>query len=165
MKRNIELPHLDLKNITAAANRCEEYSIEMMRLKQTLEEMTFNIEHHDNLVAREMRARDEMHDRIIMRIFDIIDEVRNHPDAQTGTLQYFHARLLDVIMREGIEPFMGTAGKQPDPEIHEVVGTAYEPVIQQGVIISTMKSGYGLHGKIIRRSGVIINDRPEEVQQ
>jgi molecular chaperone GrpE len=64
------------------------------------------------------------------------------------------------LRKEGLE-LIPAAGKQFDPELHEVLAVMEDSEQKPGVILVEQQKGYRLKGRILRHSRVVINKDEE----
>lgn len=63
-----------------------------------------------------------------------------------------------VLKAQGLEVMADTVGATFDPTRHESVGVRKEEGREAGIILQEQRSGYLLHGRVVRPAQVIINE-------
>jgi molecular chaperone GrpE len=70
-------------------------------------------------------------------------------------------QLQSVLKEEGLEP-VEALGKPFDPYQHEALGEEVTTAQPEGTVVSQLRKGYMLKGKLLRPAGVMVARAPEE---
>jgi molecular chaperone GrpE len=89
----------------------------------------------------------------ILEITDIFDQIEKH--AKDDNFSFGIKALRDFLKNEGVEK-IDVVGKKFDPNIMECVETPEE---NSETVIEEIRSGYTLHGKVIRVSRVKVGHK------
>ncbi len=108
--------------------------------------------------------------RLILKVLPVLDDLglaMDHvaeSDAGASWLegvQLIHRKLQALVESEAvtrIEP----EGRDFDPTEHEAMGYQESTDYDEGQVLSVVRNGYKLHGRVIRPALVILAKRPEE---
>ncbi len=108
--------------------------------------------------------------RLILKVLPVLDDLglaMDHvaeSDAGASWLegvQLIHRKLQALVESEAvtrIEP----EGRDFDPTEHEAIGYQESMDHDEGKVLSVVRNGYKLHGRVIRPALVILAKRPEE---
>lgn len=81
----------------------------------------------------------------------IPDELRDHP--WTRGIALGQSRLLEFLSASGVEPF-GKEGEPFDPNIHEALFYEERPEIDDRQVVSVIRPGYRMRGRVLRPAQV-----------
>jgi molecular chaperone GrpE len=102
----------------------------------------------------------------LLPILDDMEQLEKLAPEQATTeallkgLTLIHQKVGDTLRKEGLE-LIPAAGKQFDPELHEVLAVMEDSEQKPGVILVEQQKGYRLKGRILRHSRVVINKDEE----
>lgn len=65
---------------------------------------------------------------------------------------------VDVLVRNGVTP-VGQPGEAFDPAVHEAVGMASDPSLDDDAVAAVLGRGYTLNGRLLRPARVTVNKR------
>lgn len=150
-------PHTD----APAADGGDTLQRERDDLYDRLLRMTAEFDNYRKRVDRERRdlvdaaASDIVRD--LLPVIDDFDRALAAPastgDALRRGVELIHRRLLDVLRARGVEPFE-SVGDLFDPAWHEAVATEPVGARRDGEIVSELRRGYRLNGRLLRPAQV-----------
>lgn len=98
----------------------------------------------------------------LMAVIDSLEMALSHAPSDDPMRQGV-AMVLDVMMktlgRFGVER-VSALGKPFDPTVHEAMGAGCDPAQPDNTVIGEQRTGYLLHGRLVRPAGVVINRLP-----
>ena len=106
----------------------------------------------------------------VMDAFErVFGNIKTKKDACTrqmniwvGNFRTVYRLLTRVLADEGVAP-IENLDQGFDPAWHEVFEKVYDPEQPSGTIVSEIRRGYVLHGKLLRRSSVVVTTEDEQV--
>ena len=72
-------------------------------------------------------------------------------------LEMVHAKFLDVLAKQGLEP-IAAVGDTFDPDKHHALMTRKSESHEPNVILEEYEKGYTLHGVVLRPSKVVVSE-------
>jgi molecular chaperone GrpE len=127
----------------------------------------------DNLQKKTRRELDSYkelaNERLLLKIVGIEEDLEraqeiapkeSPPELMEG-LNMILDRLRNIFREEGLEEIKAV-GRKFDPLYHEVVSFSPSKDLEDGTIISEIRKGYILNGRVIRTSMVEVARKPEE---
>ena len=78
--------------------------------------------------------------------------------AQRAGMKMLRQRLADITETYGLQQIQCT-GKPFTAEYMQAVGTGHEPALEEGVVLSEVRTGFFLNGEPLRLAEVIVNRR------
>ena len=108
--------------------------------------------------------------RLILKILPILDDFGlaiDHVDrsaAQASWLEgveLIHRKMQTMVESEAVTR-IESEGKDFDPMEHEAMGYQESADHNEGQVLSVVREGYKLHGRVIRPALVVIAKRPQE---
>jgi len=76
-------------------------------------------------------------------------------------VEMIHRELMNVLETNGLQ-VVNPTDDSFDPNLHEAVGTDYDPEKEEGQILSVMRLGWKLKDRVIRPAMVQVNRKPAE---
>jgi len=120
------------------------------------------------------RCEKQKNDAVRYASLPLIRELLTVIDNLSLALQYAKK---DDPLREGVQMALDglqkvleahhleeikAVGEKFDPALHEAVSIAGDPAVGDNVIVEEYKTGYRLHGRVVRASSVVVNHLPHE---
>jgi len=158
IESNIEkfLPAFD--PIKESVKKCDDYAMDLIRLKKSLEVQINKLEAYGKRLQFEHSQLGERNNRIIFRVLEILDEVEANPEKLDKFSDYIRIRLVDSLSREGITALEIKPGDLFDPELHKVLEHEWKSEYPASSVVREITKGYVQNRKIFRKSGISIND-------
>lgn len=78
--------------------------------------------------------------------------------------ELIYKQLVDSLKRSGLE-VISAVGEKFDPHVHEAVKTELTSDAEEGTVMSELRKGYLLHGKLLRPSMVTVAAAPTPVTE
>jgi molecular chaperone GrpE len=119
----------------------------------------------DNYRKRIERERREQADQsvvdLLLQLLLVVDDFELALNAEAGDdvsayrkgVELIHAKLLDVVRKQGVRP-IDALGADFDPNIHQAVLHETSPEHREGEVIGEMRRGYMLNDRLLRPSMV-----------
>ena len=63
----------------------------------------------------------------------------------------------DALLKAGVKILRPSIGEDPDPHVHEIIGTVPTPGSNTGQIVSVVQSGYMIGPRLVRAARVIVS--------
>ena len=152
-----------LDELAEARARAAEYLDHLQRLQAEFEN------YRKRTVKEQTRALEFGSEGLVRRLLEVLDEfqlalasadARPELESFTRGVELVHAKLLDTLRAEGLEP-VDAAGKPFDPEVHEaLMGSSDDD--GEHYVEDVLRTGYRLKGRVIRPAGVRVGTRREE---
>ena len=159
-RQNLQLQLSEsLDTIKQSAQQCEKNSIELIRMKKIFETCVNSVEEYRTIIEEDNKRIQEEHNRILVRLFSIIDEIETDQFKDDSNVQFFLLRLYESLRREGFEKFVPLRGDPCDPLLHEVLDFDSKGEYPENCIVKVIHQGYKQKGKIMRRAGVIMSKK------
>ncbi len=107
--------------------------------------------------------------RLLRKLLPIIDDLAlalGHVSPQEANapwvegVRLIHRKLLALLESEGVTP-MAAEGQPFDPWEHEALLYQESETAEDGRVISVVRQGYKLHGRVLRPAQVVVARRPE----
>ena len=107
--------------------------------------------------------------RLILKLLPMLDEFTlaiNHADTSGAEdswldgIKLINRKLQSLLETENVSR-VETEGREFDPFEHEAIGYQESDDHQEGQILTVVRDGYKLHGRIIRPATVILARRPD----
>lgn len=120
-----------------------------------------------------IRERKYASQRLIEKLLndlDIFDKAVNmktdDPVLQNFLMgfQMINGNLQRVLEEEGVKKIK-SIGEKFDPRYHNAVDTKWDESVEEDVILQEMLSGYTYKDRVLRASNVIVNKKPQEVNE
>jgi molecular chaperone GrpE len=150
--------------------KTEELNSKISELTNTLQRLQAEFENYRKRTEEEKKSIKHVHNQIVFHklipIIDNFEEALKHSCTDKNYeigMKMIHAALVELLTNEGVtisdpvdEPF--------NAEIHEAISTESDKEKKENTILKTLKKGYILNGKPIRRAKVIVNkiEQPTE---
>ena len=146
--------------------------VEQEKNTQVLTRMRYlqaDFENYKKRVDKElMDTKAFISEKLITNLLDIIDEYElalkvakegGNIQSLTGGVEMTLKKFLDVLAREGLSR-IDTNEKKFDPNLHEAAEIVPTKEAEEGLIISEIRAGYMLKGKVLRPSMVKVATPP-----
>lgn len=110
---------------------------------------------------------------LILRLLPVIDELdlaishtptRKTPASWIEGVRLIYRKLYSLLESEGITR-IEAEGKSFDPFEHEAMSLQEATDYPEGCILSVVRAGYKLHGKVLRPSQVIVSKQPTNIDE
>ncbi len=121
-----------------------------------------------NFRKRMEEEREEIHRstaaRLITKLLPVLDDIQRALDRppvsaqEAGWLEgirIIERSLRSMLESEGVTPIEAD-GKPFDPWEHEALYAVDDPVKQEGTVVTVIRPGYKLHGKVLRTAQVAV---------
>jgi len=148
-----------LDTIKQSAQQCEKNSVELIRMKKIFETCGKSVEEYRSIIEEDNKQIHDEHNRILVRLFSIIDEMETDQFKDDSNVHVFLLRLDESLRREGFEKFVPLRGDPCDPLLHEVLDFDSKGDYPDNCIVQVIHRGYKQKGKIMRRAGVIMSKK------
>ena len=160
----------DLEKVTADFEEFRSGAVPRDEAQQYLDDLKRVAADFDNYRKRTQREMAENVERASQRVvagllpvLDSFDLAMAH-QAETeseanllGGIAGTRQQLLEALAREGLAP-IPAVGEPFDPEVHEAVSMEGSP--EHPGVVSEMRRGYTLHGRVIRPALVTVGEDP-----
>ena len=145
------------KKMQECIDKCDEITLGIVRLKKGLEYQVRGIEILKKEYEHENRLLIEAETRLVLRLFDLIDELDKSEEFTVDFGNYINIRIRDILGREGIHSFTVQQGDPFDPEKHNAVMLTSDPSLTEDTVTEVLRCGYMKNDKILRKADVIKN--------
>ncbi|MEX2458316.1 MAG: nucleotide exchange factor GrpE [Actinomycetota bacterium] len=153
--------------VAEARARAAEYLDDLRRARAEFEN------YRKRTVKEQTRALEFGSEGLVRRLLEVLDEFQlalasaeDRPELEPFTrgFQLVHAKLLDALRAEGLEP-VDAVGRPFDPEVHEaLMGSSDDD--GEHYVEDVLRTGYRLKGRVIRPAGVRVGTRrPAEAEE
>ena len=169
------------EQVDALNAEIEELGIEKSQMKDALQRAQADLINYKRR-SEEERGDQQMYSnsRLILKLLPVLDEFTlaiNHartsqpepaegPAADASWLEgigLIHRKLASLLESENVVRIQ-VEGKEFDPLEHEAIAYQESAEHQEGQILTVVRDGYKLHGRIIRPALVIVAKKPENDQ-
>lgn len=169
------------EQVDALNAEIEELGMEKSQMKDALQRAQANLINYKRR-SEEERGDQQMYSnsRLILKLLPVLDEFTlaiNHartsqpepaegPAADASWLEgigLIHRKLASLLESENVVRIQ-VEGKEFDPLEHEAIAYQESAEHQEGQILTVVRDGYKLHGRIIRPALVILAKKPENDQ-
>ncbi|MEN6516644.1 MAG: nucleotide exchange factor GrpE [Methanospirillum sp.] len=151
-----------MESIRVATKSIDASAIELIKLKKSLDELLTRFETYQLNLENEKRACTEAYQRVILRLLEIIDEIKPDASFDTHRGEYLRTRMTDALGREGITALKVQNGEAFDPLRHTVLSWISDPNQPEYTINEVFQTGYEQKGKVIRKAGVSVFNKGDE---
>ena len=86
---------------------------------------------------------------------------RSDPNQLIAGVEMISRRLHDFLKSYGIQP-LEAEGKLFDPALHEAVAHEATESVPEGTILSELRKGYTMNGRVLRTAVVKVSSQPEK---
>ena len=93
-------------------------------------------------------------DSFELALNDVSADDEKSANARKG-FELIYKQLLDSLKRFGLE-MVAARGMKFDPHVHEAVSTQPTDVAEEGTVVTELRRGYLLHGKLLRPAMVTV---------
>jgi molecular chaperone GrpE len=163
----LDEPVEDVDELAEARAQAAEYLDHLQRLQAEFENF------RKRTMKEQTRALEFGSEGLVRRLLEVLDEFElalasagSRPELAPFTrgFELVHAKLLDALRAEGLEP-VPAAGRPFDPEVHEaLIGSSDDD--GEHYVEDVLRTGYRLKGRVIRPAGVRVGTRqPEETPE
>lgn len=179
MPDSTQLPEEDqafLSEVTEALGSSAEEQVSSLATQ--LEEMRAALQRvQADFVNYKRRADQEREDMVkhlnaglISKLLPVLDDfgmaLEHMPDAPEGKawaegVSLINRKLLGILESEGATMIVAD-GEEFDPAQHEALGFAESTTHADGQVVSVVRQGYTLNGRVIRPAQVILARNPEQ---
>ncbi len=124
---------------------------------------------YENCLKRTEREIDKIskfgNERLIINLLEIVDELELASKAGEDTsvseevkkgVKMIHDKLQRILDREGVT-VIECENKPFDPKMHQAISKKYAKERREGIVLSEIRRGYLLRGKVIRPSTVVVS--------
>lgn len=139
---------------------------------EDLKRVAADFENYRKRTQREMADNVERaSQRVILSLLPVLDSfdlaVAHEPESDSeakllGGVNSTRQQLLDALAKEGLEPIQAV-GELFDPEVHEAAAMEGSP--EHPVVVSEIRRGYILRGRVIRPALVAVGEDPLVVDE
>jgi len=153
----------EVDELAEARAQAAEYLDHLQRLQAEFEN------YRKRTMKEQTRALEFGSEGVVRRLLEVLDEfqlalasaeARPELDSFTRGFALVHAKLLDSLRAEGLEP-VDAVGKPFDPEVHEaLMGSSDDE--GEHFVQDVLRTGYRLKGRVIRPAGVRVGTRQSE---
>jgi molecular chaperone GrpE len=153
----------EVDELAEARAQAAEYLDHLQRLQAEFEN------YRKRTMKEQTRALEFGSEGLVRRLLEVLDEfqlalasaeARPELDSFTRGFALVHAKLLDSLRAEGLEP-VDAVGKPFDPEVHEaLMGSSDDE--GEHFVQDVLRTGYRLKGRVIRPAGVRVGTRQAE---
>jgi molecular chaperone GrpE len=104
--------------------------------------------------------------RELLLVADNIDNALGQMNASTDLntlksgVEMTYKSFFDVLRKMGVAPF-NSAGERFDPRLHEAVRTMHSDDISAGSVITEVRRGYLINGRLLRAALVVVSTGPD----
>jgi molecular chaperone GrpE len=160
-------PADDLETLRAELAEIEQKADEYLRLAQRTQADFINYRRRMD-EERAQQARDAGIN-VLQRLFPILDDfdraLANASPAELESnwgqgVQLVERNLRGLLAAEGVE-VIPAEGQEFDPRLHEAVGSAPSPVVQEGHVLHVARQGYRKGDRVLRPTQVLVARRAE----
>jgi molecular chaperone GrpE len=129
----------------------------------------------ENYRRRAMREKDEMRTlatgRVLEDIFPVLDNLAlavnaaKQPNADikslVGGVEMVLTQLKTALANHGMKE-ISPAGQPFDPHQHEAISHLPSPTVKEEHVITVVRTGYSLNGRLLRPAAVVVSSGPEK---
>ncbi len=151
---------VEVDELAEARARAAEYLDHLQRLQAEFENF------RKRTMKEQTRALEFGSEGLVRRLLEVVDEFElalasagSRPELAPFTrgVELVHAKLLDALRAEGVEP-LDAVGRPFDPELHEaLMGSSDDE--GEHYVEDVLRTGYRLKGRVIRPAGVRVGTR------
>jgi molecular chaperone GrpE len=158
----------DLQKVTADFDDFRANAVPQDEAQEYLDDLRRVAADFDNFRKRTQREMAEnverASQRVVIGLLPVLDSfdlaVAHEPESESerkllGGVNGTRQQLFDALAQEGLE-VIPTVGEPFDPEVHEAVTMEGTP--EHPVVVSEMRSGYTLRGRVIRAAMVAVGE-------
>lgn len=158
-----EGPHITLRTeIEAAQKKADEYLAGWQRATADYQNLQKQVAAERGMLVK------YAHEELLLELLPALDHAR-HALAQAPALvgasaqwvqgmRHIFDGLWAALKSQGLEMMVDTLGAAFDPTRHESVGVRKEDGRESGLVVEVQRSGYLLHGRVVRPAQVIISE-------
>ena len=156
------------KASAAPEPQAEAPDAEIARLKDQLLRLHADFE---NARKRWRKEQAEIQERanadLLRELLEIHDDFQralaaktSDPNSLIAGVEMISRRLHDFLKSYGIQP-LEAEGKLFDPALHEAVAHEVTESVPEGTVLSELRKGYAMNGRVLRTAVVKVASRPE----
>jgi molecular chaperone GrpE (heat shock protein) len=157
MKSNDIILQLKENQLTNIANRCKMYAIEFIDLQQQIEAENHSIDEYIKNLNSEIDSLQMAYYRPLIRICEVLDDIRQQEWPSQDFKHYFVSRLQDILSEEEFIQESVNIGDTFDPKRQKAVRVEKSGNHKPDIIVAVIKPGYRHHGRLIRKAEVIVS--------